>query len=187
MLLDAAMVLVRAEGLDGLTMPGLARAADVAVGGLYRYFESKETLILALQVRAAETFVEFLEGRLAGPPLGRVRSIATSWPAFADEDPEAWALLDASLSDPRELLPEAGARAVADTLAPAFQATREALAAAAEAGDLAAGDAHLRARVVWGAVHGVLHLRKLDRLDPEEAGVEEALREVVEALLRGWR
>lgn len=53
-ILDAALELVEQEGLDGMTMPGLAKALGVAVGGLYRTFPSKERILVELQARAVD-------------------------------------------------------------------------------------------------------------------------------------
>ncbi|GAA6151884.1 TetR/AcrR family transcriptional regulator [Pseudoteredinibacter isoporae] len=40
--------LLKEEGLQGLTMPKLAKAAEVSVGSLYQYFENKQAVLQAL-------------------------------------------------------------------------------------------------------------------------------------------
>ncbi|WP_299973755.1 TetR/AcrR family transcriptional regulator [uncultured Pseudoteredinibacter sp.] len=40
--------LLRKEGLQSLTMPKLAKAANVSVGSLYQYFENKQAVLQAL-------------------------------------------------------------------------------------------------------------------------------------------
>jgi TetR/AcrR family transcriptional regulator, transcriptional repressor of bet genes len=47
-ILDGAYRAMLAGGYRGTTMPSIAAAADVSVGLLYRYFESKEELYLAM-------------------------------------------------------------------------------------------------------------------------------------------
>ena len=47
-ILDAAQRVMHAEGYRATTMPAIATEADVSVGLLYRYFESKEELLLAM-------------------------------------------------------------------------------------------------------------------------------------------
>ena len=128
---DLAYEIVEKEGLDRLTMPKLAKAADVAVGGLYRYFESKEVLIAALQIRASRSFVAFVDRRLEalGPvgPLEVVRSIVMAWPDFLAESPEEHFLLDSSLSSPEVMLSDEDALEVAQGLRPVFQRCASAL------------------------------------------------------------
>lgn len=47
-ILDGAQRVMHAEGYRATTMPAIASEADVSVGLLYRYFESKEELLLAM-------------------------------------------------------------------------------------------------------------------------------------------
>lgn len=51
-LLDLALDLVDAHGVDGLTMAALAEAGDYATASLYTYFSSRSALLAALQERA---------------------------------------------------------------------------------------------------------------------------------------
>ena len=51
-LLDLALDIVDAHGVDGLTMAALAEAGDYATASLYTYFASRSALLAALQERA---------------------------------------------------------------------------------------------------------------------------------------
>jgi len=187
---DIAYSIVENEGLDRLTMPKLAKAADVAVGGLYRYFDSKEALIAALQIRASRSFVDFVDRRLdaldSADPLDVVRSIVLAWPEFLTESPEEHFLLDSSLSSPDVLLSDEDALEVAQGLRPVFQRCATALGEAARLGLLSMGDAQLRTHALWAAVHGVGHFSKRDRLLPERLHAARVREELIGVLLAGW-
>jgi len=187
-LLDAAMAIVERDGVDALTMPRLAEAADVAVGGLYRYFDSKDALMAGLQVRAAEDLGAFLDERIAAveEPIGRVRVAFGTWAAWADRSPALYRLVDASLSDPRVLLTDADARKVDESVRPILRRCADLLDAAAASGHLLPGDAEVRALAVWAALRGVRHLRKRDRLLPEPLHSARIGEVVLEGLLAGW-
>ena len=104
-ILDAAQARVVRDGVDGLTMPGLAADLDIAVGSLYRYFAGKEALVAGLQVRAIVGFAAHLEARLgARRGVAAVRSAWSAWREYAVAQPELHGLIDAMLSDPRRLL-----------------------------------------------------------------------------------
>jgi AcrR family transcriptional regulator len=60
-LLDAAVGLIRQEGLEALTMERVAEAAGVAKGTVYLYFESKRRLV----ERAVERLVEPLVSEIS--------------------------------------------------------------------------------------------------------------------------
>lgn len=187
-LLDAAMAIVERDGVDGLTMPRLADAAEVAVGGLYRYFDSKDALLAGLQVRAAEDLGAFLEERLQAEeaPMARVRLAFGTWAAWADRSPALYGLIDGSLSDPRVMLSDDDARRVDDAVRPILRRCAGLLDAAATAGDLTPGDAEVRALAVWAALRGVRQLRKRDRLLPEALHAHRIGEVVLEGLLSGW-
>lgn len=57
-LLDATERLVRQIGINKTSMADVARAAGVARGTLYRYFDSRETLLRALTQRTTDRFFE---------------------------------------------------------------------------------------------------------------------------------
>ena len=187
---ELAYSIVEKEGLDRLTMPKLAQAADVAVGGLYRYFANKEALIAALQIRAAAEYMAFVDTRLSTTPpptpLAVILTIAESWRVFALHAPESFELLDGSLSSPEALLSDTEARAVATSLQPVFDRCAAAFRDAVDCGMLDAGDPMLRTFALWAAVHGVGHFHKRDRIMPKALHASAVRQELVRAMLVGW-
>ncbi len=65
--LDAALALAEAGGFDGVQMRDVAAEAGVALGTVYRYFASKERLLLEAMVEQVEELGASLEAR---PPAG---------------------------------------------------------------------------------------------------------------------
>lgn len=59
-ILAAAMSLAAKLGVDGVSMPKLARSLGIGVTSIYWYFRSKEELLEALTAEAARTFSERL-------------------------------------------------------------------------------------------------------------------------------
>lgn len=59
-LMTAAMEIVAAEGVDGLTMMSVADRVGCAVGTIYTYFDSKSSLIAALEANAIRTLLDVL-------------------------------------------------------------------------------------------------------------------------------
>lgn len=185
MFLDLAVDIAVREGIDQLTMPRLAAAADTGVGTLYRYFASKDDLMADLQVHAVGAFVEHALGAVGAlEGLDALRALTRSWASFRRHRPELFSLADASLSDPRQLLTDEQEASVAQTLAPALERVAQALSEATAAGHLAAGDPRLRTHALWAAIHGAEHFRKREGRSGISA---DTLRdELVTSLLRGW-
>jgi len=60
--LAAARAVAEQDGLDALTIKGLARRLDCAVGTMYTYFPSKGALLAALQADAIERLAAVYDG-----------------------------------------------------------------------------------------------------------------------------
>ena len=60
-ILSEALTLFRERGFDQTTMRDIARAANVAIGAAYYYFESKEALVMAFYGEASKSVHEQIE------------------------------------------------------------------------------------------------------------------------------
>ena len=69
-LVDAAIKLLRKEGLDALTLRGVAREAGVSQAALYRHFEDRRALVAAV----AEDGFRRLGAAMMAKPDSRSRS-----------------------------------------------------------------------------------------------------------------
>src|SRR3954463_12677990 len=75
--LDATLELAAGGGFDAVQMRDVAAAADVALGTLYRYFSSKERLLLEAMVEQQEDLRVHLEAHPApgATPVERVVNV----------------------------------------------------------------------------------------------------------------
>jgi AcrR family transcriptional regulator len=194
-LLDLATRVVAEEGVEALTMHRLAGELGVAVGGLYRYFENKEALVVVLQRRAVDGLRAAVEAALAREPRGagqkllalkRVVAVARVWRRQAGDVPERHRFIDAYLSDPRTLLTEEQNSEVEASLQPLVKGVGGAFTEAHAVGALSEGDALLRTHVLWAALHGIDHFEKRDARAPVRLRTEALFKETLRGLLVGW-
>lgn len=75
-IVDVAMALFEAEGYDATTMEGIAAAADIAKGTLYKYFPVKEAIVAAFMSGAASDHDDEVEQLLASISDVRGRLLA---------------------------------------------------------------------------------------------------------------
>lgn len=69
-ILEGTLEVVQRQGLAGLSMEAVAKAAGVAIGTVYIYFESKEALLNALYLDTKRAFARtVLEGAEEGEPV----------------------------------------------------------------------------------------------------------------------
>jgi AcrR family transcriptional regulator len=203
--LVAAMRLVSDEGLEALTIQRIAGAIGASVGGLYRYYDGKDALLVALQQRAIAQVADdqqadverargaFKQSRL--PPekgMAGVLQLAAGLVAAtvvmrnAYRRPEEHRLLDAFLSSHQPVLTEESARLSDETLKPLVETVARELEGAAASGTLERGDAVQRTYVLWAALHGLDHFRKRDRILPPSLRVDALVPATLRAIVRGW-
>lgn len=175
-LLEVALELFLAQGLDGLTLRTLARAAGISRSTPYAYFADKQDIIVGLRAlgfdRLTACFVQGLHGVVG--PLARMQRGSRIYVRFALDQPDLYRLM---FSGPvfSDDVPPALAQAVARLRA----VQRPALDDAAAAGLLRGDPASVR-WVSWAAWHGLvsLHLaghRSSKGLEVEMEALDAAL------------
>lgn len=182
-ILDAAFARIEADGLDQLTMPGLAKSLGIAVGGLYRTFPSKERLVVELQGRAIDRLWRRLGHRwrqVVRPPADpAVRALAGLVTAlsfgleFPTADPVHHDLLLRLWGQP---LSEVDAAWLAARATPLLEDAEDRLREAIDAEAITRVDARRTLAWWWGSVQAAVALPEPLRPEP---------RAVVESLLQG--
>lgn len=91
-LLDAALATLEAEGLDKLSLRGLAKSLGVSPTAVYGHFADKTELLIAVHVGGFKVLRETLEQALAALPEAargedRVRALGLAYMRFARERP----------------------------------------------------------------------------------------------------
>ena len=195
-IIESSLEALARGGVDSLTMQRLAARLGFAVGALYRYFPSKDALLVAVQQRIVETLHRELVGALAqvdaAPGNPRRASLVRLWVAVRVYDsmskarPTEFGLVAMLLGDPRQLVSDDDASQVVPTLLQLLQLVGSLFAAASDAGALTAGDPLRRTLVLWTSMQGALQLRKLERFAPGGPEASALLDEVVSTLLVGW-
>lgn len=83
-------------GYEGTTIERIAAAAGVTKPIVYRHFDSKQALYLALLSRHREDLPTFLDGVMLGPgePVeASLRTVLEGWFAYVAQNSHAWEML----------------------------------------------------------------------------------------------
>lgn len=199
-IVEAALDIVNAEGFEALTMKRLADELGYAPGAFYRYFASKDELLLAVQRRVLEALaedVEEAEGRARAylsrssatpevaslvPLLVAVRTYVT----MVERRPAHWQLLARWLGNPEPMVATESAAPMLASLVGLFLAIPRLFEEAVATGVLTPGDAQRRAFVLWTALQGALQAQKMDRFGVEAFAQAPLMDELCRALFAGW-
>jgi AcrR family transcriptional regulator len=171
-ILDAAQALVFSGGFQAASMAAVAAKAGVATGTLYRYFASREALLLDVFRAVSDAEMSRLEDIAAGPglPAARLRNVVHAFTTRAVRGAkQAHALLaepvDGALADERMAYRRRHA-AIFERLMREAQAARE----------IPALDAHVTAAAIAGAIPSALTLHGPDNVPDAGALIDTVLR-----------
>ena len=174
----AARARLDVDGIEELSLRGVARDLGVTAPALYAYVRDKQDLLAALATQHFEDLVARFDAVSATDPLDRIRGLNRAYVAHALASPALFRLM---FRYPPVAV--AGADAFPPA-ARAFQAAAAATSAAIAAGRLAPADPTLASMTMWAAVHGLAEVLLLGLVD-DPVEVERLVESVIETVLAG--
>lgn len=199
-ILEAAVAILANDGFSGLTIQRLARELDYTPGALYRYFDSKDAILIGVQRLALGRFTTvFTAARALGRAIAdkatleegqatlvEMWAIFESYKNLVEDEPTRFAVIAGSLTDPRQLVSDEDSAQILPPFAEMLGVIEAALAGAAEADVMSQGVALDRAIALMTALMGVMTLRKVQRLNSQMLDVERLARLTFRSMLLGW-
>ncbi|MCX7059430.1 MAG: TetR/AcrR family transcriptional regulator [Gammaproteobacteria bacterium] len=153
-LLGLALDIYRTEGLEAISFRRLADAAGISHTLPYRYFESKEALLVALRVLCMQRFEAHVRAREAvdAPLPLRIRSVGDAYVDFVSQYPAEYQLIFSTHQPSPDQYPEllAGRRSLFDHAIEVVQAGID--------DGLLQGDARALTHLFWLSLHGLMSL-----------------------------
>jgi AcrR family transcriptional regulator len=184
-LLDEALITIRKEGVEGLTLREIGTRLGVSRTALYRHFADKEALLAAVATEGFRTLRQRLvraweEGR----DRAAFEAMGVAYVGFAVANPAHYRVmfgsaLGATADNAKAIDCDLSAEAEG-----AFQALVDALAALQRDAIVREEDTLTMARFVWSVVHGVAMLG-LDGQLREPGAVERLTHYAIERLRTG--
>jgi len=163
-LLDAGRHIVTEQGLDALTLRGVAARAGVSYGAPVHHFPNMRHLLTALAVEGFERFGAVLSKYRADAPTdarSQVAAVCDAYIEFVDEQPE-WFKLIFSLSGHQLNWQD---EALTKASRAAYASLREVAAVAAHArGESDPAAVERISLIIWTCVHGYAQLRISGRI-----------------------
>ena len=147
-LVTEALDALEKEGLESLSLRGLAEAAGVSKTAPYRHFASKRDLLTSLAAEGFREFADRLEKAAAAEPLAGVRALSRAYLDFARARPALYRLMFSPLG--YSLHSEACRLNSERALSVLFRVVQR----AQDAGWRRGQDGRSLALAVWAGVHG---------------------------------
>ena len=193
-----ALRVLSQEGFEAITIQRLAGELGCAVGALYRYFKSKDALLVAVLHRIMDRLGKDLQAAdrhvckrsdldEKDRALLRVMMAGEVYVQSSMRHAEEFGLVSTLIGDPRELLATEDA---APLLPPMMRMMGELTRYFSSAQELGAlddgGKASARGVTYWAALQGILQLRKLGRFGASALHWDELAPGLILSLLIGW-
>lgn len=197
-ILGAAWELLEEGGIDAITTPELARRTGAALGGLYRFFPSKQAVVVALQKQALHAFFCDLKSHIAqqeekhAAQPERVRALIAIVEAaeFFLAEPRThvarFRLIDELLSHPHAFYDESEALEIEQHVTPILDFVGEmSWRIARQYPGNPTRDVELLPLVLWAGLHGTTHFMKRDRFTPTAQSSGAVASTLLRFLLQG--
>jgi len=180
-LLDEALVTIRDQGVQGLTLREIGARLGVSRSALYRHFADKPALLTAVATEGFRTLREELVSAWddGGRGDAAFRAMGVAYIRFAIANPSHYRVMFSRFVEAEPHDPELAAEGMG-----AFQALVDALTTLQRDGVVRDDDTVLMARHVWALVHGVAMLG-IDGQLPEPGAVEQLMQYALERLETG--
>ena len=190
-----ALQIILELGLEGLSMHELARRRNVTVGALYRYYDSKQSLVVNLEyeclesVRDALSCVQFEDLDRAQPPSYAFESlwriVRTYLHTLADH-PAHERLISGILATPTPVVLDDDRAGAVQKMFEALESPTRQIQHLMDLGIFETGDASDRALILWVTVHGILQLKKMEDVSNGLICVDTLLGASLRTLVHGW-
>ena len=152
-------------GFDQLTMAALAKKMGASVGGLYRYYTSKEAIVTALQSQALDDLKADIEDTVERHRRNEafdwtlVEALFDSWTHFRQRDPLSVEILNTFSSIQTPVLDQSQRERLGAEISSVIDVLEHTLAQLTSARYLRTGDHRIRALQLWGLIFGFEQLR----------------------------
>jgi AcrR family transcriptional regulator len=180
LILNAAMKLFAAKGVENVTIRNIAQAAEYSVGTIYVYFKDKNAILHALHTKGFSTLrSQFQVLNVVADPMERLRSSGRLYIQFAFQNPDMYDLMF-NLQAPLDFVNEWADEKWNEGRA-TFGFVRDVVHECITAGHFKGHRAESLAFMIWGVVHGMCHLAirqrtsVVDLTNPVEEGYAEFL------------
>lgn len=175
-----ALDLYLQEGLEAVSFRRLAEAAGTSHTLPYRYFDSKEAVLVAVRIECTERFERFVRSRekKSAAPLLRIRQIAAAYVAYVEAHPGEYQMIFTMDQPSPGRYPELLAARHG-----LFDHAVEVIQDAIDRGHLQ-GDARVLAHLFWASLHGLITLHVGGQL-VHGRSLDQLVRPLVERMLTG--
>ena len=164
-ILDAARILLFSQGIDNISITKIAKQAEIGVGTIYFYFKNKEEIFAALQEEGLDLFykkisiIHVSEKNAAE----KLQQIAETYYRFSIQHKDYLDIINMFLASPKEVLEPDLKNKVDMFGSKIFDLIEKIIDEGMQTGEFYKTDAKKCAILFFGALHGIMQFKKLEK------------------------
>jgi AcrR family transcriptional regulator len=186
-ILDTARALLFEKGLNATTINQIAKRAELSVGTIYFYYDSKEDLYATLQLEGLEILTGMIReaSEAVSATEEKIRAIGAAYLRFSNEHSNYFEIINYFLTSPETIFSQDLKSRVDGQGTQSISILAEAVAEGIRTGLFRDVDPRRQAIILWGTLHGMLHFKKLQKTILAHADHESIYMEAVERFIDG--
>jgi AcrR family transcriptional regulator len=187
-ILDAARLLLFSDGIDNISISKIAQKAELGVGTIYFYFKSKEDIFIALQEEGLKLFYDMICPVRDSKTLScneKLKNIGELFYRFNLEHKEYCDILNFFLSSSKEFFEPDLKNKIDMSGSKIFDLIEYVILEGIQNGELIKSDTRKCAIFFFGALHGVMQLKKLEKTALAGENHRDVFNFTVDRLIRG--
>ncbi|MCF6249496.1 MAG: TetR/AcrR family transcriptional regulator [Desulfobacula sp.] len=164
-ILDAARKLLFSDGIGNISISKIARQAELGVGTIYFYFKNKEEIFVALQEEGLALFYDIIT-KINQTPLAcdeKLKQIGTAFYQFSQEYKDYYDIINYFLSSSKEFFEPQLKNKIDMSGSKILSLIENVIVRGIEDKTFHKEDAKKYAILFFGALHGMIQLKKLER------------------------
>ena len=188
-ILAATRELLFEKGLQATSISQIAKRAELGVGTIYFYYQSKEEIFYALQDEGLEILFDQIEaiGRSGQPPEEVLRATGMAYLDFSEAHKNYFDIINYFLSTPTVILGQELKARIDHNGARILELIAGSIQAGIEQKYFRPQDAGKTAVLFWGALHGLTQFKKLEDTVLGGQDHRELYRHAVDARVEGFK
>jgi TetR/AcrR family transcriptional regulator len=188
-ILEAGRELILKHGIYDVSVQQIAKLAELSVGTIYLYFDSKEEIFATLQEGILEDLYDDAEKALAGvtDPRDKIRAIAEAYKRFSEENKKYFDVINYFISPLDVFFPKLLKTQVDQHGNRILSILVQVISEGIDAGLFEKVIPKRCAIILWATLHGLIQFRKMRDTVLKEEDFDELYRYSVDSFIEGLK
>lgn len=186
-ILDAARKLLLEDGMQTISINGIAREAELGVGTIYFYYKNKEEIFAALQQEGLRLLYSSISAiyRAKKDPKIKLKQMGLAYLSFSSDNKDYFDIINYFLASPKPVFPEKLKKKIDESGNKILDVISSVVSDGIAEKSFRETDSRRFSIMFWGTIHGLVQFQKLETTVLKGDNHREIYQYAVENLIKG--